>query len=188
MKQTIKTFLITATLATCGLADSEPYREPVAQKKVHAETVKTYNFKDESYFRANETSVDLFGSFSAANGNGLYRDGFGGGLGVNHFFTKYLGLGLDGYWWDGDRTGEVISSLSASAIFRYPIDKINLAPYVFAGVGGHLASTEQVSGHGGIGLEYRFTRNVGVFADGRYVLTDETNDFGLTRVGVRYAF
>ena len=138
------------------------------------------------FFDEREWSFDLFGTYAATE-SGLYDDGFGGGVGVNYFFTRYLGVGIDGYWWDGSPAG-VVSSISGSLIGRLPMDELHLAPYVFAGGGGHFNSVDQASGHAGLGLEYRFTPNFALFSDGRYVFTDETNDFGLIRFGVRFPF
>ena len=46
-----------------------------------------------------------------------------------------------------------------------------------------------LEGHWGGGLEYRFNRHVGIFADGRYEVVDKSrNNFGLIRTGVRFAF
>jgi hypothetical protein len=34
-----------------------------------------------------------------------FKDGSGGGVGVNYFFAKYFGIGVEGNWWDGTRDG-----------------------------------------------------------------------------------
>ena len=34
-----------------------------------------------------------------------FNDGSGGGVGVNYFFAKYFGIGVEGNWWDGCRSG-----------------------------------------------------------------------------------
>ena len=43
-------------------------------------------------------------------------------------------------------------------------------------------------GDAGAGIEFRFTPQVGVFADGRYVFTESSPNYGLFRAGVRFAF
>jgi hypothetical protein len=149
-------------------------------------TRRDYSLKQGNLFRAVETSFDVFGLWAAPE-DGFLDDGFGGGLGMNHFFTRNFGVGLDGYWWDGD-PNEVVSSFSGSLIWRAPIERLNLAPYVFGGGGGHFATNDQASLHAGGGLEWRMHRNFGTFADGRYVFTDDTNDFGLIRFGLRFPF
>jgi opacity protein-like surface antigen len=45
------------------------------------------------------------------------------------------------------------------------------------------------AGHVGIGVEYRFTPNVGIFVDGRFTVVDKhENNFATVRTGVRLAF
>jgi outer membrane protein W len=73
-------------------------------------------------------------------------------------------------------------------IGRFPIGHGGLAPYVFGGGGYQFDVIEQWLGNVGAGLEYRFTRNWGVFIDARYVFTDETKNYGLGRLGVRFSF
>ena len=34
-----------------------------------------------------------------------FHDGSGGGVGVNYFFAKYFGIGVEGNWWDGCSSG-----------------------------------------------------------------------------------
>lgn len=154
-------------------------------KEMHTSYADTKTNKE--YFRANEVSVDLFGFYAVKQSQGLYNDDFGGGLGFNYFFSKYVGIGVDAYAWDGSKDDTVIAA-SGNLILRYPIESCHLAPYIFAGPGGHFGPTTQVSGQGGAGLEYRFTEHVGVFADARYVFTDKTNDYILPRLGLRLAF
>jgi hypothetical protein len=34
-----------------------------------------------------------------------FNDGSGGGVGLNYFFAKYFGVGVEGNWWDGASSG-----------------------------------------------------------------------------------
>lgn len=34
-----------------------------------------------------------------------FRDGSGGGVGLNYFFWRYVGIGVEGNWWEGVNTG-----------------------------------------------------------------------------------
>lgn len=34
-----------------------------------------------------------------------FNDGSGGGVGLNYFFARYFGIGVEGNWWDGCRGG-----------------------------------------------------------------------------------
>ena len=46
-----------------------------------------------------------------------------------------------------------------------------------------------LEGHAGLGIEYRFRPNVGIFVDGRFTVVDQTeNNFATVRTGVRIAF
>jgi Outer membrane protein beta-barrel domain len=169
-------------------------------------------------YRANEWQLDLFGAYAPAgrDGNRFLGDhAWGGGAGVNYFFTKYFGLGLEGDILSGtgqEHSGDVSGQFALNGLVRYPIGNTGFAPYVFAGIGGFVPGegsdffdtvTNGVSrkirnsnrddilleGHWGGGLEYRFTRHIGVFADGRYEVVDKSkNNFGLIRTGVRFAF
>ena len=43
-------------------------------------------------------------------------------------------------------------------------------------------------GHVGAGLEYRFTENIGLFVDGRWVYSPQIDGGALARTGLRFAF
>jgi opacity protein-like surface antigen len=168
-------------------------------------------------YRANEWQLDLFGAYAPAGGKGsrfLGDHAWGGGADVNYFFTKYLGLGLEGdvLRGTGVREGDVSGQFALNALVRYPIGNTGWAPYAFAGIGGFVPGDNSnfantfsngfrrefrnrnnddilLEGHWGAGLEYRFTRHIGVFADGRYEVVDQSrNNFGMIRTGVRFAF
>lgn len=139
-------------------------------------------------FKDQEFQLDVFGSYTNGERNYLYDDGFGGGIGVNYFFMRYLGVGVDGNVYDGDVGG--VWSSSASLIARYPVDlgTFCFAPYIFGG-GGVRADSETVGTvHGGAGIEFRVTPKIGIFGDGRYTWGKDEDDSILTRVGVRFVF
>ncbi len=197
MKKTIilMSLLLSAAVILPLQADSTPQvkartedpKKIVDHRDYSKELKSSYLEVEKDLFRSNELSFDVFGLYATTLKPGLYNDDFGGGLGVNYFFTKYIGVGLDGYAWDGSKD-DVVYAVSGNLIFRYPIEEMHLAPYAFIGPGGHFGPTTQVSGQAGAGVEFRFTEHVGMFADARYVLTDKTNDYLLPRVGLRFAF
>src|ERR1700747_1927139 len=156
-------------------------------------------------YRANEWQLDLFGAYAPAGGKGdrfLGDHAWGGGADVNYFFTKYLGLGLEGDILDGTgpiNSGNVSGQFALNALVRYPIGNTGWAPYVFAGIGGCVPGevsnfvqtfsngiSRQIrnnnnndvllEGHWGGGLEYRFNRHIGVFAGGRYAVVDQSKN------------
>ena len=104
--------------------------------------------------------------------------------------------------------------MTGNVILRYPLDDrfpgFHLAPYIFGGVGGVFNSNnafarvatfgharalnrrntdDEVLGDGGTGLEYQFTRHIGLFSDFRYNFVNESkNNVMTTRIGLRFAF
>ena len=140
-------------------------------------------------FADREFQVDIFGTYKLAEKGEPFSDGFGGGVGVNYFFHRYIGIGAEGSW---DRTGKndtAIHHANGMLIFRYPIDSCCLAPYVFGGGGATFDGEAKGQGFVGGGLEYRVVpHKVGLFADGRYAWTEDANNYGLFRTGIRVVF
>lgn len=137
-------------------------------------------------FQDQELQLDVFGLYGwTAQGN--HDDGFGGGLGVNYFFLRNLGVGIDGSLRDADPESW---TASVSLIVRFPIegDSLCLAPYLLAG-GGLQWGFANPDGefHAGGGLEFRCPQGFGVFAEGRYYWAGH-NDQIQARVGFRVLF
>lgn len=141
----------------------------------------------EPCFRDHELQLDVFGTYSDSQGGG-HGDGFGGGLGVNYFFTRYLGVGADGNIFGGDVNG--VWDLSAKVIARFPIESGSfcIAPYFFGGGGYQTNGTNAATILVGGGLEWRATHNLGIFSEGRYTWAGSENDAAQARVGVRFVF
>ena len=164
-----------------------------------------------SYFRSNEFSVGVFGSYLdtyGENSQGIGNRAWGGGLEASYFYFKYLGLSVDGNGFNeipGDNFG---GTVTGNLILRLPLDdylpNFHFAPYLFGGAGkfyseqvGLPTSTPGLKsyvgrsgtfGDVGGGIEYRFNPNLEIFADARYnFASNSRNDFITTRVGVRYA-
>ena len=181
---------------------------------IHAGTTSVSSGKDykhaidEPCFNAHEWQFDVFGQYSVGEASraGIFHDhGWGGGVGINYFFTRNLGLGVDAAWLDvkedprfqrKDSESEytAVHNFSGSVIWRMPIDRLCLAPYVYAGGGFHVDGEQWASAHGGVGVEYRVKPNrLGVFLDGRWTYLgdrdgrDELNFFS-TRAGIRIVF
>jgi hypothetical protein len=181
MKKTLSLLaIVLATAATSFAGDA------VASKKVVV--------ADDCRFRANEWQIDwsTVGSAGVARGEG--KQGLGGNLGVNYFFSKYFGIGLDnsvGSVRNSGLTGfdglQADYGLQGDLLFRYPICTWNIAPYAMIGGGGHWGPASQGDGNVGGGLEYRVTPNVGLFADCRWLYGTQLS-MALPRVGMRFAF
>jgi hypothetical protein len=139
----------------------------------------------ECKFRDQELQVDAFAAGAFYNEG---RPGWGGGLGVNYFFTKFIGIGVE-----QDILGRGANTewaTSGNLFLRYPICSLNLAPYALAG-GGAAYGTGKGHGFGNVGggLEYRVTENIGLFSDARWVYSaEEPKSAVLGRAGLRFAF
>jgi hypothetical protein len=137
--------------------------------------------------------VHFKGVSNNENGNqtaaGLLGGAWGGGVDLTYFFTRYLGMSLEGSLVDGD---SAIHSVGGSLLLRVPIEFHNhtmgFAPYCFVGVGGQFDGTNAATGHVGGGIEFRFNARVAIFADGRYVADVTDLHYGLCRSGMRFVF
>lgn len=178
-KHIINSVLAIAVLTTAAFAGTDNKKSVVVE--------------DSCNFRSNELQLDLFGA-GAFYKNG--RPGWGGGLGLNYFFSRYVGIGVE-----QDLVGRNDNGSSSYAewgtlgnlFLRYPICSWNLAPYAMVGGGAFYGTSKGIGvGHVGGGLEYRFSQNVGIFTDARWLYTGNgNNDHSgavLGRAGVRVAF
>jgi len=207
----MKTLIALAVVTIASHAIIASAGEPVVSSKevVAPPPVPT------SYFRSNEWSLGLFGSYGATfnnNSRAIGNHAWGGGIDGQYFPLQYLGIALEGDLFNEVPRDDFGSTVTANVILRYPLDNkfpgLHLAPYAFGGVGGifndhdgfnnHFGtrhfdhgnnSDDQVLGDAGVGLEYRFTPHIGLFSDARYNFVDgPKNNFLLTRFGIRYAF
>lgn len=138
-------------------------------------------------FKAGEIQLDVFGAWAASTANNdiLENNGWGGGIGVNYFITKYFGVGVDGYWLAVDST---LHGVSGSVIARLPFESgICWAPYVFVGGGGLFDGSKMATAHAGLGVDIRLTPKIGLILDGRYNFGG-LDEYVLTRAGLRFAF
>jgi len=148
----------------------------------------------EPIYQSHELSLDGFatgseGSYTIdhiSNSRVRHNTQGGAGVGVNYFFTRYVGIGADAY--SENTTGTFIDNASGNLIVRLPLGESGFAPYAFGG-GGHQFDAAKLSfGQAGAGMEYRFCHNIGVFIDARCVWPNETKYYGVGRAGLRFAF
>ncbi|HZM01957.1 MAG TPA: outer membrane beta-barrel protein [Candidatus Saccharimonadales bacterium] len=142
-------------------------------------------------FPVNQLSLDVFGTyhqafetFGSQFDKSWTHGRWGGGLGLNYFFNRYIGVGVDSY---SENHGPFFNNVAGSVFLRMPIGDTGLAPYIFGGVGDDF-NPQEITEHAGIGLEYRFNSHWGIFADTRYTYADKTENTSLTRAGLRYGF
>ncbi len=208
MKKPILLFTALAALGTAAQAGTY-----VTQQQYTQEVTRT--FESISLYNAGELQLDLFGAyvFRDDGDSRLFSDDVaGGGVGVNYFFTRGFGLGLEGMVFDTD--GDTLGSTAANLFLRKPFGESGFALYAFAGAGivfnaDHLdeedferardrldddrepsdADDIIFEAHAGLGLEYRFSENFGIFTDGRRTFVDrDDSDYTSGRVGVRIVF
>jgi hypothetical protein len=145
-------------------------------------------------YRAEEFSLDVFGSLSLGkeeirniSGNVVEDDSeLGIGVGLNYFFTRNLGLGADVY--SENSSGSFIDSASANLILRLPLGEGGFAPFAYIGGGRQFDMAEEWFAQVGVGIEYRFTPQIGAFLDARAVFPEEVDYYGVARLGMRFGF
>jgi hypothetical protein len=132
-------------------------------------------------------SFDLFGAaILPAEGGG--DDAFGGGIGVNYFFSPYVGLDLN---YAAYATDSVHHQVDGNLVLRAPINSLCIAPYALAGGGFATNSSNRGTYQVGAGIDVRLQSMncLGIFAEGLYhFAADDTPDFTTVRLGVRIPF
>jgi hypothetical protein len=221
MKKYIITGVMAAVAATSAFAGTMTASKEVAPVEAPC------------LFRDNELQLDLFGLgdfYKGANGGFVNnyvpgtgdtrqlsgRPGWGGGLGLNYFFSRFVGLGIEqslfgrspgGNINDGADYGYTRWQTAGNLILRYPICQWNLAPYLLVGGGAQYGNVPNITnpalpgvryrmagqgfGHVGGGLEYRVTETIGLFSDARYLFSGVdglANNQLQWRYGLRFAF
>ncbi len=140
-KQTMKKLIALAVVAIASQVVSASAGEAVASSKEVAAPAPPP--PPASYFRSNEFSLGLFGSYGWTYNNntrGIGNHAWGGGIDGQYFPLQYLGFAIEGDFFNevpGDFFG---STVTGNVILRYPLDinfpGLHLAPYAFGGVGG----------------------------------------------------
>jgi hypothetical protein len=202
----MKTLTITALASLAFAATTFAGHEVIDNSKDKKTIIPPTCFND------HELQLDIYGTYSVGNGSShagpINNHGFGGGLGVNYFFTRYIGVGAeyfvddarhnsdsvnDGHHHDGDGE-DAFHHVGGSLIFRYPIDRLCLAPYAYLGGGAVLDGDSWGVGWVGVGVEYRVVPNkIGLFVDERWNYfgdrygDGDQNNFQ-TRAGIRWVF
>jgi hypothetical protein len=185
------TAAVLGTLGTVYCANAQDYTTIINQQN----TINQSNITpDYPFYRAQELSLDLFGSGSVGQptidhftGGRIEQNGrLGAGAGLNYFFCRYVGVGGDAY--TENTRHDFIDSASGNLIGRLPIGDTGIAPYIFGGGGYQFDEVSQRFGQFGAGIEFRFCKNVGFFVDARYVVADKTDNYGVGRAGLRLSF
>ncbi len=205
MKKLAITTLAVAAFAASSFAGPVEYADQKTQQQ------STYQ-QTEQWYKDREWNFDLFGAYAFTarpyrSDRYLNTDhAFGGGIAASYMFTRYLGVGVEGYALDAQ---DAIGQTSGNLIFRYPVPGTRVAPYAYVGGGalfngsraqdlvdrgrsiGSIRRNSDIEGVGqlGAGFEVRVAPNVGVINDFSWnVVNGDHNNFGMLRSGVRFAF
>jgi hypothetical protein len=152
------------------------------------------NVEDNDLYHGCEFSVDAFGVAALResdfnNGNLAKKDlRWGGGLGINFFLTKYIGVGGDAYAIANHNGNSFVDTTTGNLIIRVPIADTGLAPYIFGGAGYQFEGIDQIVGGPGVGLEFRPVQHFSIFVDARFLFAAKTDNYGLARAGIRLSF
>lgn len=129
-------------------------------------------------------SADVFG--------GAYLPEFGdevlgGGVGLNYFFSRNVGIDVNYGLYATDKEHH---QFDANLILRAPIDSLCIAPYVL--VGGGVATNSVTRGNyqvgGGLDVRIPSASCLGIFAEGAYHFSEEEPDYTTVRLGLRIPF
>lgn len=146
----------------------------------------------EPLFKDREFQMGTFAVYDVGNGPshaGPFRNhAWGSGSEVNFFFTKNIGIGAEyfgTYALEGPDTDQGrlrdhsvnLHHVGGNVFFRWPMESIHLAPYVYVGGGAEFGDRQWASAHGGLGFEYRIMQHflpsfvaerAGFFMDARW--------------------
>jgi outer membrane protein W len=131
-------------------------------------------------FNDQELALSFYGSYVDKHDSKVAP-----GAGVTYFFTRNLGVGAFTFWENYD--GTFFDNISAEAYFRWPLDRLRLAPYGLAGI-GYSFETEEHFGEVGVGAEFRLNERWGAFGDVRWQINGDTDNGVGVRFGVRFVF
>ena len=141
----------------------------------------------EPCFAEQELQLDLFGAFIETEGDS-HDGGWGGGIGINYYFSRHIGIGVDYTIVDGD--GEELHLVNGHLLARWPIDlgDLCLAPYLKAGGGWQVNGASDANWGGCGGIEFRLNPEFGIFAEGGYYWSADDDNYIAARAGIRFIF
>jgi hypothetical protein len=84
MKKLLAAAIVTACVSLNAFA---------GQQVTLGKTYKPTITPAEACFADQELTIDAFGFYQDAESGSPYTDGWGGGIGVNYFFARHVGLG-----------------------------------------------------------------------------------------------
>jgi hypothetical protein len=169
------------TLVVAAVISAANAGQPIVDYKSNKTTVVEQCFADQ------ELQLDIYAAYVSSEGDGGHGDGWGGGLGLNYYFNRHLGAGLDATATDG--SGDVLYQFSGNLLLRWPIEgSLCWAPYAKLGGGYQMNGSGDAFLTAGAGFEIRFNPKLGFFTEGSYNWSDDDDNFIQARAGLRIVF
>ena len=138
--------------------------------------------------------LDTFFSGTYINDSFASEDFYGGGIGLNYFFTRNLGIGASWNLVDSQFLGQEAHDTTLDLILRGPLSTgpdvcSPTAVYGLLGAGVLSDSENFATYNFGVGVERRLSERFGLFLEGRYKVIPEIDaDFAQFRTGLRFVF
>src|SRR5258708_6933701 len=83
---------------TCAVADDDTVRTTQTTETTRVTTTtEWWTTTTDEPFPSNQLRLDVFGTYATRNREGSSVNAGGGGLGVDYFFLRYVGIGADTY-------------------------------------------------------------------------------------------
>jgi hypothetical protein len=140
-------------------------RETYTEQRVHGH-------EHDSFFNANEFGISLNTGYVLEPGSAFQQDYvFNLGAGIFYYPCRYVGLEANVPFYT---EGVSVSEVQAGLLGRVPIGPI--APYLGASAVYAWDAPEEWAYIAKVGLEFRFNKKIGIFAEGQY-RNNEFDDF-----------
>jgi hypothetical protein len=168
--------IVLTALASAALSLGAQAGQPIVDKNPK-------NPVEEPCFADQEFQIDTYAVYSNYKGD----TGAGGGLSLNYFFHRNIGIGADVNVVDTDDTAW---TYGAHLLFRYPIESGSLCWAPYAKIGGGITDNDVKAGYYGAGggIELRFSPKWGIYGEGGYYWAAADQDFAQARLGFRWVF
>ena len=182
MKKLLTSLALCAALflpAALPAADVTPPAKPIAALVSDA---------PESYYAAGTFAVAPFASYRVHE-FGRFNGKFGGGLAASYFAADNVAVELEtlSEHFDDSHWADAFTEAGVNFKGYLPLGATGLAPYLLIGYTRNLQIDENRM-NAGAGLEWRASKRVGVFLDGRWTHDFATLGHGLFRLGGNIAF
>lgn len=185
----MKTLVVSALMALAStISGAEVFSINPPDASGHRD-VKVFNLtlnpQDNAFYRACEWQLDVFGGVGSKDFDnfGDPSEGFAG-LGLTFYPSLNFGIGVSGA---ADRFHEDVADAVAWDLYaRVPIGRA--AIYALGGVSHSARHWDRLSAQGGGGLEYRFSKHVGIFGETRAINDMDGNWRPSSRGGLRFSF